>query len=128
MCATVRIVIGRTFLVTHGHRYAAAVAVIKAVSLLPATAAAAGAVYRHRRRKLSSAVAGCERENSSTVGRERRGRCCRRHAETAARVNRAVVAGGRGRAEEDGTISAAVGCTLRNRLTGVLSVATLKRL
>mgnify|MGYP003402004185 CR=1 FL=1 len=84
MCATVRIVIGRTFLVTHGHRYTAAVAVIKAVSLLPATAAAAGAVYRRRRRKLSPAVvpAGCERENSSTVCRE-----------TAARVNRAVVAG-----------------------------------
>ena len=46
MRATVRIVIGRTFLVIHGHRYAAEVAVIKAVSLLPATAAAAGAVYR----------------------------------------------------------------------------------
>ena len=108
MCATVRIVIGRTFLVTHGHRYAAAVAVIKAVSLLPATAAAAGAVYRHRQRnrlrqrKLSSAVvsASCERENSSTVCCERR---CRQHAEMAARVDRTMVAGeGGGAGGEDG--------------------------
>ena len=78
---------------------------------------------------LSSAVvsASCERENSSAVGREWRGRCCRRHAETAARVNRAVVAGG-GRRRKKGLSAPRWGardCTLRNRLTSVLSVATL---